>query len=377
MTKTCTFRTAVCSGFTIAMALFAGVSSANFAAADDVSLDNVTAPAANTSDEPIAAKFSMERAAHFLDSASLTWQKERKCFTCHTNYAYLYARPMISADTGAHKTVRAFAEELVNQRWPESGPRWDAEVVATAAALAFNDSATSGTLHATTKTALDRMWTLQKEDGGWSWLKCEWPPMESDDHYGVTLAAIAAGVAPEKYSETDVAKKGLEGIRRYLKANPSPTLHHEAMVLWASRYVEGLLTDEERQRTIDRLLSIQKPDGGWAIATLGTWERGDDKQQDLEHSDGYGTGFIIYVLRQAEVQQTDPAIERGISWLKANQRESGRWYTRSLFRDNHHFISHAGSAMAVMALSSCGVTDVGGTQNGNTSQTVSQTDSPK
>ncbi|MBL8815914.1 MAG: terpene cyclase/mutase family protein [Planctomyces sp.] len=377
MTNSSTIRATVCSGFAIAVALFVSIGSAIFAVADDVSLDNVIAPAANTSDEPIAAEFSMERAAHFLDSASLTWQKERKCFTCHTNYAYLYARPMISADTGAHQTVRAFAEELVNQRWPESGPRWDAEVVATAAALAFNDSATTAKLHPTTKTALDRMWTLQKEDGGWSWLKCEWPPMESDDHYGVTLAAIAAGVAPDKYSETDAAKKGLEGIRRYLKANPAPTLHHEAMVLWASRYVDGLLTDEERQQTVSRLISIQKPDGGWALATLGTWERGDDKQQDLEHSDGYGTGFIIYVLRQAQVEQTEPSIQRGISWLKANQRESGRWYTRSLFRDNHHFISHAGSAMAVMALSSCGVTDVGAIRNGNSSQTVSQTSSPK
>ena len=41
-----------------------------------------------------------------------------------------------------------------------------------------------------------------KEDGGFSWLKCDWPPMESDDHYGVTLAAIAVGVAPDDYVAT-------------------------------------------------------------------------------------------------------------------------------------------------------------------------------
>lgn len=368
--------------FAVAMALFMSFIGSNQCTAndpvlDDVTLDNVSAPAANTSDEPVAAEFSLERAAHFLDSASLSWQKDRKCFTCHTNYAYLYSRPMIGADHEAHRTVRAFAEELVNQRWPESGPRWDAEVVATAAALAFNDSITTGTLHPASRTALDRMWTLQKEDGGWSWLKCEWPPMESDDHYGVTLAAIAAGVAPERYSESEAAKKGLDGIRRYLKANPAPTLHHEAMVLWASRYVDGLLTAEERQQTIDRLLSKQKPDGGWALATLGTWERGDDKQQDLEHSDGYGTGFIVYVLRQADVEQENAAIQSGIKWLKSNQRESGRWYTRSLFRDNHHFISHAGSAMAVMALSSCGENEPGRAPVGKGTQAVSQNSTSK
>ena len=72
------------------------------AAADEITLENVVAPGANRSDEPIAKEASLEKAAHFLDSAALTWQKDRKCFTCHTNFAYLYARPAISADNTAH-----------------------------------------------------------------------------------------------------------------------------------------------------------------------------------------------------------------------------------------------------------------------------------
>jgi hypothetical protein len=49
----------------------------------------------------------------------------------------------------------------------------------------------------------------------------------------------------------------------------------------------------------------------------------------------------------------DPHIQRGLRWLEANQRASGRWYTRSLYRDTQHFITHAGTAMAVMALEAC------------------------
>jgi squalene-hopene/tetraprenyl-beta-curcumene cyclase len=191
-----------------------------------VTLDNVVAPGPNRSDEPIAKQFSLSKAANFLDAASLQWQQQRKCMTCHTNYAYLYARPGISSDVPAHSEVRHFAEQLVNKRWEDEGPRWDAEVVATAAALAFNDAATTEKLHQTTRDALDRMWTLQREDGGWTWLKCGWPPMESDDHYGVTIAAIAAGVAPNDYAKTDLAQQGLENIRKYLSHNPPPTLHH-------------------------------------------------------------------------------------------------------------------------------------------------------
>jgi squalene-hopene/tetraprenyl-beta-curcumene cyclase len=325
----------------------------------EVTLETVTDPGPNASDEPFATEHSVAAAAGFLDRAALTWQKDRKCFSCHTNFLYLYARPGVSADTAAHRQVRAFAEELVEKRWPEHKPRWDAEVVAAAAALAFNDAATTGKLHPTTRTALDRMWTVQKEDGGWDWLKCGWPPMESDDHYGVTLAAIAAGVAPEEYASTPAARKGIEGIRGYLKTHEAPTLHHRAMVLWAASYLPDLVTAEQKDATIADLLKLQKSDGGWAVATLGTWERADGGTQDLENSDGYGTAFVTYVLRQAGVDADSEPLQKSVAWLKSHQRQSGRWYTRSLNRDNKHFLSHAGTAMALMAIRACETQQVG------------------
>jgi len=323
-------------------------------AADPVTLDNVEGPTANQADEPLAKAFSLDQATRFLDAASLQWQKQRKCMTCHTNYAYLYARPGISSDAPAHRTVRGFAEQLVRERWEEKGPRWDAEVIATAAALAFNDDATTGELHPTTRTALDRMWTVQKEDGGWSWLKCGWPPMESDDHYGVSLAAIAVGVAPDDYAKTEQAQEGLKHIREYLKANSPPTLHHQAMLLWAASYLEGIVTEEKKKSTVTKLLSLQQQDGGWGLATLGDWQRADGKEQNLETSDGYGTGFVVYILTRAGMPADAPEMQRGIAWLKTHQRESGRWFTRSLNKDNKHFITHAGTAMAIMALAACG-----------------------
>ena len=322
-------------------------------AAEPVTLENVVDPGPNKRDEPMAKEFSIAKATHFLDSASLNWQKQRKCFTCHTNYAYLYARPAISANSPAHSEVRKFAEQLVSERWIEKGPRWDAEVVATAAALAFNDAATSRELHPLTQTALDRMWTVQRDDGGFDWLKCNWPPMESDDHYGATLAAIAVGVAPDNYAKTEAAKRGLEGIRKYLKNNPPPTLHHEAMMLWASSDLDGFMSEAEKKSCIDKLFALQKDDGGWGLATLGDWTRADKLQQDKKSSDGYGTGFVVFVLRQAGVPASDPRIQRGIGWLKTHQRKSGRWFTRSLNKDSRHFITHAGTAFAVMALAAC------------------------
>lgn len=338
------------SGSLILMLVLAGASSL---AADAVTLENVRDPGENRSDEPLAKEFSLEKAVGFLDSAALQWQKQRQCFTCHTNYAHLYARPSVSADAPAAKEVRKFAEELIQKRWADKGPRWDAEVVATAAALAFNDAATTGKLHPLTRQALDRMWTLQREDGGFTWIKCDWPPMESDDHYGATLVAIAVGAAPEGYAQSAAAVKGMDRLKHYLKENPGPTLHHRAMVLWGASKVEGLVSQDEKQEIVKKLMDLQKPDGGWALASLGDWKRADDTPQDTEHSDGYGTGFVVYVLRQSGVPASDLRIQKGIGWLKANQRESGRWFTRSLHKDSKHFITHAGSAFAVMAIAEC------------------------
>ena len=102
--------------------------------------------------------------------------------------------------------------------------------------------------------------------------------------------------------------------------------------------------------------SLQKRDGGWGLATLGNWKRSDDEEQDYESSDGYGTGFVIYVLRLAGVPADDVRIKKAIGWLKANQRASGRWFTRSAHKDSN-YITNAGTALALLALAECGEAD--------------------
>ncbi|MBP88199.1 MAG: squalene--hopene cyclase [Planctomycetaceae bacterium] len=328
------------------------ISSSVFAA-EELTLENVTTPTANSSDEPLADAFSLDASTRFLDQASLDWTKSRKCFACHTNFSYLISRPTIDANVTAQKQVRVALEEMVEQRWEKEGPRWDAEVVMSAAVLAINDAATSGKLHATTSKALKRMWTVQREDGGFEWLKCGWPPMESDDDYGIAIAALAIGAAPDGYAQTPEAQQGLAKLKTFLKNNPAPTLHHQAMLLWAESYGLELLTPKQRNECVEKLLVLQKKDGGWAFATFGDWERGDGKEQDTETSDGYATGFAIFALRCSGVKADDARLSKGIAWLKANQRASGRWYTRSLNKDSKHFISHAGTAFAVMAIASC------------------------
>jgi squalene-hopene/tetraprenyl-beta-curcumene cyclase len=320
--------------------------------------DEGEAPAPNSPDEPVAARLSEGKAAEFLDAVALDWTRTRQCGTCHTNYNYLIARPALDlGDRSAHDEIRRFFEDRV-AGWdggePGDAPRWDAEVVATASALALNDAATGGRLHPRTRQALDRMWTLQREDGAWDWLKCDWPPYEHDDYYGAVFAALGVGSAPDGYRDTDAARRGLEKLRAYLRDNPPPSLHHEAMLLWASTRLDGLMTEAGREQAVRKLLDLQRPDGGWSLPSLGDWKRRDGTPNDPDApGDGFGTGFVVYVLRQAGLPADHPSLRRGVEWLKEHQRESGRWFTRSVSNDKAHYITHAGTGFAVMALRAC------------------------
>jgi squalene-hopene/tetraprenyl-beta-curcumene cyclase len=320
-------------------------------------------PPRASSKEPIARVMSLKRSAEFLDAVAVQWTRQHKCGTCHTNYAYLMARPSLKEFASpAVAEVRAFFEGRA-AHWddpaPGAKPRWDTEVVATAWVLAMSDAATTGTLQATTRKALDRMWTVQRPDGSWDWLKCDWPPYEHDDYYGAIVAALGAGYAPGDYARGPSAQAGLDRLRGYFRANPPPDLHHRAMLLWASTRLDGLVDEKQKEATIGSLRSLQQADGGWSLPSLGRWKRHDGTPNDpAAPSDGYGTGFVVFVLRQAGVPAADPAVARGVVWLEANQRESGRWFTRSLSTDKAHYISNAGTAFAVMAIKAAKGPDV-------------------
>ncbi|WP_417744096.1 prenyltransferase/squalene oxidase repeat-containing protein [Rosistilla oblonga] len=313
-----------------------------------------------TADEPMAAEFSAKQAAIYMDRAALTWQKEKNCVTCHTNMPYMFARPALASVQKDSGEVRQFFEEYRTVRWKEKGPNvnngfWP---IVVAAGLTFNDLQTTGHLSPVARDVLDILWTVQREDGGWAWPDCDYAPMEIDDHYGATVAALAIGIAPDGYSQTEQAVAGLEKLRGYFENSPPKSLHHRAMLAWCSVRIDGIVSDDERATTLEQLLGNQLPDGGWSTSGFLTdWKdllHPDAPPLDTETSDSYGTGLVIVISRELGVPADDPRLQRGIEWLLTNQRESGKWFTRSPVNDAGNLISNTGTALAVLALQSCG-----------------------
>ena len=316
---------------------------------------------ANRSDEPLIDQFSLQRAVAFSDASALQWEQQRDCVTCHTNGLYLVAAARVAPTSPENRRAREFARGYLNryvvEKQEASGQRGAVEgLVATTCFLAISDINTDGKLSTDTRRALDHMWSLQDEDGGWSaWLKCGWPPFETDDHFGVSLAAVTAGVLPQSYRETDGAAAGIQRLRGWLRDHTPQNLHHKGMMLWAASGLDGLVDDETRQKWSRELLAVQRPDGGWRLVDVGAgnWKRPEDIAEKLP-SDAYATAFSIFVLRQAEIPVDHPQLQRGLQWLRSSQRESGRWFSRSPRRDGKHYISHAATMFAVLAFNSCG-----------------------
>lgn len=319
----------------------------------------------NRPDEPFSKSFSLDRAVRFMDATTQNWQERKNCITCHTNGLYLIGQAMLKRPPAESEFVQKFAKSYLD-RFVEKGdqPRGQSGaiegLVTTAASLAISERLTGKALHPATQTGLDYVLAQQSPTGEWkNWLKCDWPPFEHDDHFGVSLMAVALGMADEPYRKTPVARLGQQRIEQYLTTNPPTNAHQKGMLLWGARFNDQLVTQEQRTQWKDELLQLQRDDGGWSLQSLGdeSWKRaGNGKPQDTK-SDAYGTGFAVFVLRQANVSADDPSLVRAIEWLKSNQRESGRWFVRSLKireRPSKHYISHAGTTFAIMALVECG-----------------------
>jgi squalene-hopene/tetraprenyl-beta-curcumene cyclase len=205
------------------------------------------------------------------------------------------------------------------------------------------------------------MWALQmKTDalaGAWPWLNFHYEPWESADapYFGASLAAIAVGVAPNGYAGTPEIQDNVQALQTYVQREygHQPLFNH-LMILLASSRLPGLITSEQRDAIIAAALAKQQEDGGWSMASLGSWKRIDGSALDTR-SDGYATGLVTFALQQKGVPTAQ--LRKGLDWLQRNQQpSSGQWLATSLNKqrdpasDAGRFMSDAATAFAALAL---------------------------
>lgn len=327
--------------------------------------------AAASADEPKLDQISVPLALDYLEHGAQAWNTQRKCVTCHTNGIYMTVRPALTEKLGKpNEANRDFFVETLKQletMEPEKLKQSTrpAQVIYLAAGLAEWDKYVTKATSPEADRALRLMLGIQTEAGTWGTLDC-WPPYESDAFHEATVAAMAVAAAPDWLSSIrdDAALNGkVELLRTYLRTQPPPHDYGRVLLLWASSRMPDLLSPDQRASLIELVFKHQRPDGGWSIRTFaapeawGKGNRADRLKAEPDHanpaSDGHQTGLAIIVLREAGVPADDPRLQKGIAWIKSNQRISGRWWTRSLNTDSWHFITYSGTAFPLLALSHC------------------------
>jgi squalene-hopene/tetraprenyl-beta-curcumene cyclase len=366
-------------GFTLAAALLAGGIGLETGRAQDkpgaprpqYDFEKESIPGA-ASDEPLLEEFSIAKATSYIETGNRLWWKKRNCVACHTSGVYGLMRPALSAYIGKpDPTIRKhLVDDLAKTKTEKIeklriGLR-PTQVAYLAGGLAEWDRHVTGKLSPETDEALRLMLSLQSDNGAFNNIGC-WPPFESSAYHGTTVAAMAMQAAPgwlENLKDSDLMAR-VARTHNYLKTTRPPHDYAKVLLLWASTRVPGLVDAKQKKRWIKTLLKHQRADGGWSIRTFATPETWGDgsraKKLNAEPeftnppSDGHQTGLVLLVLRDAGVSAKKKQIRRGVAWLLKNQRQSGRWWTRSLNTDRYHFITFSGSCYPLLALGKCGV----------------------
>ncbi len=346
-----------------------------------VSSTRAAAPAEGSWDPKAAAAYLDGRAAWWMTWPNASRDHGTFCVSCHTALPYALARPALRAALGELEPTPTEGKLLENVMkrvtlWKDVAPFYPdqlrgipktsesrgTEAILNALILATRDRQ-SDRLTEETRVALANMWALQMRTdelaGAWAWLNFHYEPWESPGapYFGAALAALAVTTAPDGYASRPDIRENLNLLRGYFEREfDRQPLFNRLMVLWASTKMTDLLAPAPRASVIDAAFSTQRDDGGWSMASLGSWKRIDGSALDTR-SDGYATGLVTLVLQQTGLSRQDPHIARGLEWLRRNQDHvTGQWQAWSLNKerdpasDAGRFMNDAASAFAVLAL---------------------------
>jgi squalene-hopene/tetraprenyl-beta-curcumene cyclase len=62
----------------------------------------------------------------------------------------------------------------------------------------------------------------------------------------------------------------------------------------------------------------------------------------------------MILSRELGLPAEDPRLQKAVKWVQTNQRESGKWFTRSPVVEAGNLISNIGSAYVILGLQACG-----------------------
>lgn len=334
-----------------------------------------------SADEPRVKEFSVESvraAAKYLEEGAICWVREKSCVNCHTTGPYLSERPALIPLLGpaTEEIVADFIDSVPEVIKPvketeKNGHRYYPSTftaVWRSMGLAEWDRHVTGTTSEHTDRSLRDMFERQSASGAFvSHGEVEVPHITTDFELSLQAArAITAAPGWMAGLQDEDLKSKIGKLKDWLRAPELKNDFDRVLRLQLAHYLPDLVSQADREAALALLSSKQHADGGWStrdMSALADWHfEISDLVADLitnlpdaanPESDPYMTALAIVLMRQSDVPTSDERIQRGIAWLKREQRVSGRWWMESLYRGNYYYITYIATVEALKALALC------------------------
>ncbi len=335
-----------------------------------------------SADEPRVTAFgpeSLAAAAKYLEDGAVSWVRKKACVNCHTTGPYMtertswirqFGKPSDEVYADFAKTVPK--EIKVPKESDKNGHKFYPGTFTSVwrcAGLAEWDRRVTGKLGEPTERALQDMFAHQSESGAFvSHGEVEIPHITTD--FELSLQAVRAitaapGWLAELKDEVLLAK--VNKLKAWLRSAAPKNDFDRVLKLQLAYYMPELVSQSDRDEALALLSTKQHADGGWStrdMSPVNDWHFEMSpfvlnlitKLPDAARpeSDAYMTSLAIVLMRQSNVPVSDPRIQRGLAWLKREQRVSGRWWMHSLYRGNYHYITYIATIEAMKAFDLCG-----------------------
>lgn len=335
-----------------------------------------------TAEEPRVAQFgaeSVKAAAKYLEDGATSWVREKSCVNCHTTGPYLSERPALIPLLGkaneeivadfidfVPKEVKEVKETATKSGYKHMPGAFSA--VWRSLGLAEWDKHVMGKTSEHTERSIRDMFQRQAASGAFvSHGEVEIPHITTD--FELSLQAVRAITAAPGWlaglkDEKLAAKVGK--LKAWLRDAEPKNDWNRVLSLQLAFYMPELVSAEKRDVALKLLSSKQHADGGWStrdFSALNDWhfEVSETVAKLITslpdaakpESDAYMTAFAIVLMRQSGVPAKDERIQKAVTWLKKEQRVSGRWWMHSLYRGNYHYITYIATCQALKALALC------------------------
>src|SRR4051812_7574655 len=276
----------------------------------------ITTTAARADAPADAVRAAVTKGLRRIEQGSANYTTKRTCFSCHHQAPALLTFP--AARQRGFTVDPARLQHQVEFTLATFRPKLDA--VRQGKAVPGASTMTAYALYAleaaghpadeTTAALVQYLLVRQRADGAWPAL-ADRPPSEGSAFTNTALALrVLKAYAPgekDKEQQAKVDKAFAKGLA-WLLANPPKTT--EDKVFRLRGLVHGGADKKAADAARDLLLNEQRADGSWA------------QLPDLT-GDAYATGGALVALRTAGVPALDPAYQKGVKFLLADQKPDG------------------------------------------------------